>query len=177
MTIPQKRIDNIIEENDSSFVKNQRRHYIKNQLSDLQSETYKIDTDKLTLDSSSPILTNPIKCKQKNKLAVVSTKYTRRQKFIRKKQICIRPSWISPNENRLTNSYPINKPINRTSLPLKQLRDPCQILELYTRFKRIHCKPYECVCIPLPSCCDKPSCSFIKTAHICNVYLMQNDKI
>jgi len=140
MTIPQKRIDNITEENDSSFVKNQQRYYIKNQLSDFQSETYKIDTDKLTLDSSSPILKNPIKYKQKNKLAVVPTKYTRRQKLIR-----TRPSWISPNENRIKNSYPINKPINRTSLPLKQLRDPCQILELYTRFKRIHSKPYECV--------------------------------
>jgi hypothetical protein len=177
MSIPRKIIDNIIELNDLSFVKKQKRHYIKNQLSDFQSEPHQIHADKLRIGSSSPILTNLTDYKQKNKLAVIPIKCARRQKLIRKKQTCIRPPWVSPNENRPKNNHPINKPINRTSPSFKQLRDPCQILELYTRFKRIHCKPYECVCTPLPPCCDISSCSFIKKAHLCNVYLMQNNKI
>jgi hypothetical protein len=172
MTIPRKMIDN-----DSISVKKQKRHYIKNQLSDLQSKTHKVHVDQLMIGSSPPASTNPINCKHKNKFAVVPIKHTRRQKLIRKNEICIRPPWISPNENRLANNYPIHKPINRTSVPLKQLRDPCQILDLYTRFKRIHCKPYECVCTPLPPYCDISPCSFIKNAQIHNVYSMQNNKI
>ncbi len=177
MSISRKSIDNTNEDKDHDSLKKQRRHYVMNQLSDFQSDTHIVHANKIKVDSSAPFLTNTIKCKKKNKLAVVLSKSSCQQKLIHKKQICIRPAWVSPNKNPTTNSDVINKPINRMSFSLKQLRDPCQVLELYTRFKRIDCVPNECVCRPLPPCCDISSYSFIKNAQICSVYLMHNNKI
>ena len=175
MSISRKSTDNTNEDKDHGPLKKHRRHYVMNQLSDFQSDI--IHANKIKVDSSAPFLPNTIKCKKKNKLAVVLSKSSHRQKLIHKKQICIRPAWVSPNKNPTTNSDVINRPINRMPFSLKQLRDPCQVLELYTRFKRIDCISNECVCRPLPSCCDISSYSFIKNAQICSVYLMHNNKI
>ena len=177
MAISPKTIDNIIGDKDLNSPKNQKKHYIINQMSDLQSKIYNIHTDKPTIGSSSSILANSTACKEKNKLEVTSRKRIHRQKAIRKNRLSIRPPWVSTYENPARNNYPVNKPIKRTSLPLKQLDDPCQVLELYTQLKRIHCKPYDCVCTPLVPCSDLLSSSFMKHAHICNMYLMPNDKI
>jgi hypothetical protein len=129
MTIPRKTIDDLIPDNDSSSIHQQKKYYVKNQFSDVQ-------LDKLSLDTSSPKPKKRLKRNQKTKLAVISTKCARRQKLIR-------PSWISPT----TTTYPFKR-----SFSFQQLRDPCQILEVYTRFKRIHCKPYRYICTPPPSC-------------------------
>jgi hypothetical protein len=166
MSISRKTINQTTENKDSNSQQEHKRHYVMNQLSDFQSKTHMMHTGNLTIDSSSPISTNPINCKHKNNLSVVQSKFTRHQKRVRKNQICSRPSWVSSYKNPTTN-----KPIKQTSFSLKQLRDPCQVLQLYTQFKRTNCIPYECVCAPLPPCCDISSCSFIKNAHICNMYL------
>lgn len=177
MTISRKITEMITEDKATNCVEKQRRPYIKNQLSDFQSETHKVHVDQLKICTSPSLSRKAVDHKQKNKSTVVPNKYARQQKFIRKKQVCLRPPWISPNENRPMNNYSMKKSINRTAIPLKQLRDPCRVLDLYTQFKRIHCKPYQCVCTRLPSNCDIASCSFMKNAHVCDVYLMQNNKI
>ncbi len=138
MTVPRKTIDNIIPDNDSNSVHQQKKYYVKNQFSDVQ-------LDKLPIDTSPPKAKKFLKYKRKNKLPVVSKKCARR------------PSWVSPT----TNSYPFKKSLNQTSLSFQQLRNPCQILEVYTQFKRINCKPYSCISTPLPPCL------YIKNAHIC----------
>jgi hypothetical protein len=140
MSISRKSVRN----EDSSSLNKQKRHYQIKQLSDAVASN--IRADKLT---SLPLV-NP----DDNKLSAIKTKYTRRKKLRRKNQIRIRPPWVSSYENPPTNNYSLHKPIQRTSLSVEPLNDPCQILEVYTQFKRIQCKPYECICTPLPSCFD-----------------------
>ncbi|CAF0976342.1 unnamed protein product [Rotaria sordida] len=165
-------IDHTNEDKDSRYLKKEKRYNILNQISNFQSEIHNTHVNKSIIDSSSSILANTKDYKQKNKLSIVSAKGVRRKKRIRKKQICIQPSWISPNENPSTYNYLFNKSTKQTSLSLKPLRDPCEVLEFNTQFKHIHCKPYQCICTPLPSCLDISSCSFIENAHMCNIYLM-----
>ncbi|CAF1288575.1 unnamed protein product [Adineta steineri] len=104
----------------------------------------------LHADSSFSIQANSTPCKRTNKSSVI------RKKRIHKNQIYFRPPWVST----YTNS-PTKKPRNRSSL--KQLKDPCQVLDVYTQLKRIDCTS---ICNPLPSC------SFMRNADIRNVYLM-----
>lgn len=134
MAISPKAIDNITKDKDSN---SQKRHYMRNQISDLQT---KIHANKPSICSSSSILRNSITCKEKNKLIIAP------RKRIYKNRIPIRPPWVSSYGNPTTNNHTIIKPIKRTLLPLN---DPCQILQLYTQFK-----PYDCICTPLPPCLD-----------------------
>ncbi|CAF4088712.1 unnamed protein product, partial [Rotaria sp. Silwood2] len=142
-------IDNTNEDQNLSYLKKQKKHNILNQISNFQSKTHNMHVNKPMISSSSSILANTKDYKQKNKLAIVSTKSVRRKKHVRKKQICMQPSWIYPNGNSSKYNYLFNKSIKQASFSLKPLRDPCEVLELNTQFKHIHCKPYECICTSL----------------------------
>ncbi|CAF0915809.1 unnamed protein product [Rotaria sp. Silwood1] len=165
-------IDNINEDKDLSYLKRQKRYKILNPISNFQSNIHNVHVRKLMINLSSSILTNIKNDKQKNKRAMASTKGVRRKKRIRRKQIRIQSSWISTNENPSIYNYLFNKSIKRTSISLKPLKNPCEVLELDTKFKHTHCEPYQCICTPLPPCLDISSHSLIENSQMCNIYLI-----
>ncbi len=156
MAVSPKAIDTIMKDS----LRNQKKPYIMNQMSDLQSRMHNIHPVKPTFGSSSSIPVNSTACNQKSKPAVPTRTRIRRQDLNRKNRIPFRPPWVSSYGNTTTNSYPVNKHIKRTSISLRQQNDPCQVLEVYTRPNRIDCKPHECVCTPLPPSCNMSPCSF-----------------
>ena len=168
---PRKSIENQISRNDSSSWRTQKTDDPMNPIPKFQFRTSVMHDNQVTIGSSFSLRKNPTGYK----LTTDSKKCISRKKYLRRKQIHIRPPWISSIENSAKNNY---KSIKRTSLSCKQRRDPCQILESYTRFKRIiYCKSVESIYVLLSQDLDISSNSFIRNTHICNVDLIDNDKI
>lgn len=135
MSISRQTTDNLIETNEFSSTDKQKKYYVKNLYSDVQA-------DRLSLNSSSPLLRKPTKHKQKSPLVILPMQSTHRTTFIQ-------PRWVSINTTPIRTTRLFKKPFHRNTFSFVQLKDPCQLLEVYTQFQRINCKPYACICTSL----------------------------
>ena len=128
MSISRQTTDNLIETNEFTSTQKQKKYYVKNLYSDVQA-------DRLSINSSSVLLRKSTKRKRKSAVVVLRMRSTHQANFIQPPRISVHPA---PTHT-----------IRSFQRPFGQLKDPCQILEVYTQFKRINCKPYTCICMPL----------------------------
>ena len=124
MTIIRQTTDNLTETDQSISRQKQTKYYVKNLYFDVQS-------DRLSINTSSRLLRKPIRRKKKPALYLLPMHSSRRTTFIH-------PPSISTNTS-----------LPRATHRFLQLKDPCQIFEVHTQFQRINCQPYACLCTPL----------------------------